>query len=238
MISAVWERSKQHGGYLLVLLALADFADDQGCAWPSVATLSRKARLSERQTRRALRHRIKEGEIVSLGSVGEIRSAGLAKFRKARSTVIAYQIAMPDTDRMSGGPLTACHQTNCPPDAGDRKPLTRASPNPSGNRQLNAAGGSTDLRPAAFDHSVDCRSQNGPAEQERQFFLRAKEVFGLKRGGALASKLLKAKGGNIPLARAALENASTKSDPAEYVGGVFRKATAPEAAPSRPRVVN
>jgi hypothetical protein len=36
------------------------------------------------------------------------------------------------------------------------------------------------------------------------------------------TQLLKAKEGKIPLARAAIETASTKSDPREYVGAIIR----------------
>ncbi|MCW4004962.1 MAG: helix-turn-helix domain-containing protein [Candidatus Bathyarchaeota archaeon] len=54
-MSRIWESSKQSGSALLVLLAIADMANDDGVAWPSIATLSRKCRLSEPQTRRLLR---------------------------------------------------------------------------------------------------------------------------------------------------------------------------------------
>ncbi len=54
VMSAVWEGAAADGGTLLVLLALADYANDQGVCWPSRASLAHKARLSERQVRRAL----------------------------------------------------------------------------------------------------------------------------------------------------------------------------------------
>src|SRR4029077_10328038 len=50
----VWNGSRHKSGDLLVLLALADHADDQGKAWPGIPLLARKARLSERHTRRCL----------------------------------------------------------------------------------------------------------------------------------------------------------------------------------------
>jgi hypothetical protein len=46
-LNRVWEASRQTGGALLVLLAIADFADDDGLAYPSISTLARKARLSD-----------------------------------------------------------------------------------------------------------------------------------------------------------------------------------------------
>lgn len=38
----------------------------------------------------------------------------------------------------------------------------------------------------------------------------------------MIAKLLKAKNGSIPLARAAIEQASTKQNPAEYIGAILR----------------
>ena len=48
----VWKRSSQRGAGLLVLLAIADFANHDGSAYPSIRVLSRKARLSERHLSR------------------------------------------------------------------------------------------------------------------------------------------------------------------------------------------
>ncbi len=53
-MNRVWEASHQTGGALLVLLAIADFADDEGLAYPSISTLARKARLSDRQVQRVI----------------------------------------------------------------------------------------------------------------------------------------------------------------------------------------
>jgi hypothetical protein len=60
-----------------------------------------------------------------------------------------------------------------------------------------------------------------PAIPEREYFLRGREVLG-KGNGALIAKLLKAKGGNISLARAAMEQASQKQSPTEYVAAICR----------------
>jgi hypothetical protein len=53
-INRAWENSAAQGSDLLVLLALADFADERGKAWPSNATLARKARVCERQVRMSI----------------------------------------------------------------------------------------------------------------------------------------------------------------------------------------
>jgi len=65
--------------------------------------------------------------------------------------------------------------------------------------------------------------QGKPSQPEAQddIYARGRRVLGESSRG-LVAKLIEAKGGNIPLARAALEVASTKADPREYVGGVLR----------------
>lgn len=53
ILSQVWQHADVSGSELLVLLAMADFCDDQGRnIYPSMPTLAHKARLSESQTRR------------------------------------------------------------------------------------------------------------------------------------------------------------------------------------------
>lgn len=47
-MARVWEFSKNKGNDLLMLLAIADFADDDGNAYPSVPTLATKCRMKSR----------------------------------------------------------------------------------------------------------------------------------------------------------------------------------------------
>lgn len=60
-----------------------------------------------------------------------------------------------------------------------------------------------------------------PAIPEREYFERGRKVLG-KGAGGLIGKLLKAKGGNVALARAAIEQASQKQNPTEYVAAICR----------------
>jgi hypothetical protein len=46
--SLVWRFSKSDGSTLLTALAIADFCDDDGRAYPAVGTLAKKARISKR----------------------------------------------------------------------------------------------------------------------------------------------------------------------------------------------
>ncbi|MGH3993304.1 MAG: helix-turn-helix domain-containing protein, partial [Pseudonocardiaceae bacterium] len=61
----VWDHSPAAGTELLVLLAIADNADDTGAnAYPSTDTLARKTRLDTRTVQRVIRRLEKDGHVV------------------------------------------------------------------------------------------------------------------------------------------------------------------------------
>lgn len=59
-----------------------------------------------------------------------------------------------------------------------------------------------------------------PPSLEKQYFDRGRQLCGESAGGLIAS-LLKKKGGDVALARAALEMAATKSIPKQYIGAIL-----------------
>lgn len=61
-------------------------------------------------------------------------------------------------------------------------------------------------------------------DDETELFRRGKEVCGANAGGLIA-RLLKTKGGNIALTRSAIEMASTKENPREYVAKIAQEAS-------------
>src|SRR6266403_3375287 len=63
IMNQVWRHSKAHSGYLLVLLAIADHADDEGVAYPSIKGIAFKARMTERNVQLALAHLKSIGEL-------------------------------------------------------------------------------------------------------------------------------------------------------------------------------
>jgi hypothetical protein len=85
------------------------------------------------------------------------------------------------------------------------------------DQEKNAASAASEVPSPA------CRQD--PTEGERQLFERGKAVLGGNAGGFVA-RLLKAKGGNIALAMAAIETSSTKQNPREYVGAVISRGSA------------
>ncbi len=63
-MNTVWQKSRARGNGLLVLLAIADDANDDGLAWPSVARIAQKARCSVRHAQRHLKNLIGLTELV------------------------------------------------------------------------------------------------------------------------------------------------------------------------------
>lgn len=68
VMAHVWERYPGGGSSLLVMLALADWSDDDGRCWPSVGALSRKCRLSRSQTQRTIHGLIHAGYVAVEGN--------------------------------------------------------------------------------------------------------------------------------------------------------------------------
>jgi hypothetical protein len=70
LTNAVWKHSRQKSGGLLVLLALADYANSEGIAYPAVSTLARKVRMSKRNVQRWTRALQRDGELKVLRNEG------------------------------------------------------------------------------------------------------------------------------------------------------------------------
>jgi uncharacterized protein YdaU (DUF1376 family) len=84
---------------------------------------------------------------------------------------------------------------------------------------LNERSSSVEPTLLPSNHSKKDAADAAP-DPEKELFERGKVVLG-KGAGGLIAKLLNAKGKNIALARAAIEQASTKSDAREYIGRVI-----------------
>ncbi len=65
----VWEHSKAKGTARLILLALADHADENGVAWPSLSRLAKYVNVSKENVCRNISRLIKMGELSRVGTV-------------------------------------------------------------------------------------------------------------------------------------------------------------------------
>jgi hypothetical protein len=93
-IAAVFERSRSKNSQRLLLLAIADHADANMTAWPSVETIRKKMNFqSKRNIHRLLRELEELGELVRVG----ITKRGVAK----------YRISLPATPICSSTPFDA-----------------------------------------------------------------------------------------------------------------------------------
>lgn len=68
VLSKVWEHYPNGGSELLSLLALADWSDDDGLSFPSIASVAKKTRLSVSQARRVVHELIGTGFIQVVGN--------------------------------------------------------------------------------------------------------------------------------------------------------------------------
>jgi hypothetical protein len=87
IMTAVWEHSRATGTDRLVLLALADIADDNGECWPSVAHIAHKCRIDPRTTQRRIRSLQKLGEVVVVVGGGKSSTAGGTRSNRYRIVV-------------------------------------------------------------------------------------------------------------------------------------------------------
>eukprot|EP00918_Siedleckia_nematoides_P041017 GHVU01089037.1.p2 GENE.GHVU01089037.1~~GHVU01089037.1.p2 ORF type:complete len:250 (-),score=26.20 GHVU01089037.1:50-799(-) len=68
VMSKVWESYPGGGSELLALLALADWSDDNGRCYPSMASISKKVRLKPRQAQRVVHQLIEAGFVSVIGN--------------------------------------------------------------------------------------------------------------------------------------------------------------------------
>lgn len=100
LMSAVWERSDISSTQKLVLLALADWANDDGLCWPSIDRLAQKTGMAGRSVQRIIR---------------DLEQVGLVKRDEVVGKGNRYWVLTPLTDchprHSVTPPLTECHPT-------------------------------------------------------------------------------------------------------------------------------
>lgn len=70
IMKAIWLNGPKYPMGRFVLLAIADFANNRGKAWPSVKTLAKRCSVNETTIRRNLRHLEREGWLETTSEVG------------------------------------------------------------------------------------------------------------------------------------------------------------------------
>lgn len=72
-MSQVWDSTEFRGTELLILLALADYANDEGLCWPSYKKLAKRARVGHRRAMQCVKSLEEEGWLVleRRGNIGQ-----------------------------------------------------------------------------------------------------------------------------------------------------------------------
>jgi hypothetical protein len=149
-MARVWESSKHTGTELLMLLALADFADDQGNAYPAVGTLAAKCRTTPRHANRILCALRESGELEVRMNAGP-RGTNLYHLTMPKPLT---PMSPPDADVTPDTSVIPDHLvtlTSTPPtpDVHVPKPLTPMSDEPSMNHQEPSSRSKLPLCPHA-----------------------------------------------------------------------------------------
>ena len=153
IMTRVWRHFPYGGSRLNIALAIADFADDHGVAWPGIPTLATKARISTRQAMRITKDLQADGQLAIFPRYhskhgGPTSNAYLVltgmNRKQVRAAIPRLSEIGADPDKMTGYDIhlhpdkmtgVPCHGRQGDPDTGDRGLLTGVSPDPSINHQ-------------------------------------------------------------------------------------------------------
>jgi len=133
-MARVWELSRHSGTHLLMMLAIADFADDDGNAYPAVATLATKCRMKERNARYLLQELAASGELAVKRNKGPM---GVNRYRIVLPPPLQHIAPLQPSAPLQ--PIAATPAMDC------RQPLQRIAPEPSLNHQEPSVSNSDEL---------------------------------------------------------------------------------------------
>lgn len=145
-MARVWADSKQSGTHLLMLLAIADFADDEGNAYPAVGTLAEKCRMKPRNAQTILAALRQAGELEVRENEGPrgtnlyriVMPQGMQGFAGVGVQKLAGVQGIAGVQRIARRGAKAC-----------AKPLQRIAPEPSLNHQEPVESAHAQRAPAA-----------------------------------------------------------------------------------------
>jgi hypothetical protein len=151
VMTEVWRRSQHSGSHLLMMLALADFSDDQGCSYPAVTTLAAKCRMKPRNANIVLAALRDSGEIeirLNAGPKGTNRYRIMVKALGGMQGNAGVQAAAGMQGNAGAASLDTLQQDAAPPAKACSKPLQPVADEPSLNRQEPSGRPKAAKRPA------------------------------------------------------------------------------------------
>ena len=140
LMTRVWDETRFKGTELLILLCLADHANDEGICWPSYGKLALRARCSRRQAIRCL---------IRLKEEGWVAITGKKQARSGQWTNV-YQLGIPSERSDKASPLVEDDEGGDifgpRSDIFGKKEVTPMSPKPSVESSKEPPCGVEDLR--------------------------------------------------------------------------------------------
>jgi len=97
VMTEVWDTSPYRSDRLLLHLALADFASDDGICWPSHSTLARKAKCSTDWARKTIKIMVADGQIEIVEQAGKGRGK-VGRYRLTTPRILGQTQTHLDTD--------------------------------------------------------------------------------------------------------------------------------------------
>lgn len=220
------ERPLSHGAFALAFTICDHVNARDGTAWPSQQRLAGLLGVDVRTVRRLTAElQSREHLEVVHGRQHEPNTYRLAD-APDRTQVSSLEALRPDMDvrpePIQTGQISHPDRTFLALQTGHGCP-----PNRLRNRLIEPMP----VSPAAKAAPASPVSASSPSavipSQEADLYRRGKEILGRSAGG-LISNLLRAKGGSIAQARAAIEQASEKADAREYIGAIIRGRNSPD----------
>lgn len=170
VITAIWDEKHLAGSDLLVALALADWADDNGRCYPSIASVASKSRLSRSQAQRVLRRLEEAGHLVveSNASGGAPGTTKRYRLNMKRLTGSARATPIPKTGSTGATPTGSTDATG----SVDATGSTHAADGSHGCAETGSTGATlTVIEPSI---TVNVVGQADETQQFREFDANAK----------------------------------------------------------------
>ncbi len=133
LMTRVWDETRFKGTELLVLLCLADHANDEGTCWPSYTKIALRARCSRRHAIRIMENLRAEGWVKIVGHHRNQNGQATNLFRIQAVTKRGDAHVTPNSEKGERGDILTNRG-----DTGGRKEVTPMSPKPSGEPPIES----------------------------------------------------------------------------------------------------
>ena len=178
IITRAYESTVADSTDISVLLALADQANDDGICWPSIGSLSRRTRLSDRTVQRSLRRLAADKQISVTGAVSGGYDHQTPTYVVHPRMPLLGDTATPVSRRHPGKMTSQCHPTG---DNHDKLDVTVSPPGCHGDVQTLIEPKENPHRTLSADASARLQASEGTS-----VLLDVDPLLKKKKGGASA----------------------------------------------------